>query len=69
MVTSINSMAHLLDIKTVAKNVDAEVLVGILKAMGLDFAQGYYLGELMPLDQDGLVLGWIYLKLRSTSLV
>ena len=51
MIDSINSMAHLLDIKTVAENVDSEVLLRILKQTGLDFAQGYYLGDLLPLDQ------------------
>jgi diguanylate cyclase (GGDEF)-like protein/PAS domain S-box-containing protein len=53
MIESINSMAHLLEIKTVALNVDSEVLLRLAKQMGLDLAQGYYLGELLPLDQLG----------------
>ena len=50
MVESINDMAHLLGIKTVAKNVDSELLVDQLKAIGIDYAQGYYLGELVPFE-------------------
>ena len=53
MIDSINSMSHLLGIKTIAENVDSEVSLRMLKQMGLDFAQGYYLGDLLSLDQLG----------------
>ena len=53
MVESINSMAHLLDIKTIAENVDSEKLIDKLKGIGVDYAQGYYLGDLVQLDEVG----------------
>ena len=51
MVESINSMAHLLDIRTIAENVDGETAIAKLKSIGIDYAQGYYLGDLVPLDE------------------
>jgi len=53
MVESINSMAHLLDIKTIAENVDGEASIEKLKSIGIDYAQGYYLGNLVKLDDLG----------------
>ena len=53
MVESINSMAHLLDIRTIAENVEDKALVAKLKSIGLDYAQGYYLGDLVQLDDVG----------------
>ena len=55
MVESINAMAQLLDIRTIAESVDGEVPVDRLKAIGIDYAQGYYLGDLVPLDEIGNV--------------
>ena len=53
MVESINSMAQLLDIRTIAESVDGAAEVDKLKAIGVDYAQGYYLGELQRLDDIG----------------
>ena len=53
MVESINAMAHLLNIKTIAENVDAESVIEKLKLIGIDYAQGYYLGDLVQLDEIG----------------
>jgi Amt family ammonium transporter len=53
MVESINSMAHLLDIKTIAESVDGEASIEKLKSIGIDYAQGYYLGNLVKLDDLG----------------
>ncbi len=53
MVESINAMAHLLHIRTIAENVDAESSLEGLKAIEVDYAQGYYLGDLVPLDEVG----------------
>lgn len=53
MVESINAMAHLLGIRTIAENVDNEAVIDQLKSIGVDFAQGYYLGDLAPLDEVG----------------
>ena len=46
-------MAHLLGIKTVAESVGGEAVVEKLKSMGVDYAQGYYLADLVSLDQLG----------------
>jgi len=53
MVESINTMAHLLDIRTIAESVDGELATEKLKSIGIDYAQGYYLGDLVPLDEIG----------------
>jgi EAL domain-containing protein (putative c-di-GMP-specific phosphodiesterase class I) len=53
MVESINSMAHLLGIRTIAENVDGEASIEKLKSIGIDYAQGYYLGNLVKLDDLG----------------
>jgi EAL domain-containing protein (putative c-di-GMP-specific phosphodiesterase class I) len=53
MVESINSMAHLLNIKTIAESVDGEASIEKLKLIGIDYAQGYYLGNLVQLDEIG----------------
>ena len=50
MVTAINKMAHLLEIRTVAENLDSEIVLERLNSIGIDYAQGYYLGDLQPLD-------------------
>jgi Amt family ammonium transporter len=50
MVTAINQMAHLLNIRTVAENMDNELVLTRLKSIGVDYAQGFYLGDLQPLD-------------------
>ena len=53
IVESIQTMAELLKIRTVAENVDDESIVARLREIGLDYAQGYYLGDLVELDQLG----------------
>ena len=53
MVEAINSMAHLLNMKTIAENVDEAVLIDRLKVIGVDYGQGYYLGDLVQLDEIG----------------
>ena len=53
MVDSINSMAHLLGIKTMAENVESEAVLAKLKLLELDFAQGFHLGDLVKLDDVG----------------
>lgn len=50
MVESINNMAHLMDIKTIAECADSEVVIQQLKELELDYAQGYYLGEPVSMD-------------------
>jgi EAL domain-containing protein (putative c-di-GMP-specific phosphodiesterase class I) len=53
MVESINTMAHLLDIRTIAESVDGEAELEKLKSIGIDYAQGYYLGQLVRIDDVG----------------
>jgi diguanylate cyclase (GGDEF)-like protein/PAS domain S-box-containing protein len=53
MVTAINKMAHLLNIRTVAENLDSELVLDRLNVIGVDYAQGFYLGDLKPLDSLG----------------
>ncbi len=53
MVESINSMAHLLEIRTIAESVDNETAIARLKSIGVDYAQGYYLGDLVQLEEVG----------------
>ena len=53
MVKSINAMAHLLGIRTIAESVDDEAAIEQLKSIGVDYAQGYYLGDLVRLDEVG----------------
>ena len=55
MVESINSMAHLLGIRTIAESVDGEAAIEKLKSIGIDYAQGYYLGDLVKLDDLGSI--------------
>lgn len=50
MVKSINEMGHILGLKTIAECADSENIVQELKEMGVDYAQGYYLGGLVPMD-------------------
>ena len=53
MVESINSIAHLLEIRTVAERVEADATIERLKLIGIDYAQGYLLGDPVPLDEIG----------------
>ena len=50
MVVSINNMSHLLNIKTIAECADSEIIIDKLKEIGVDYAQGYYLGNPDPMD-------------------
>ncbi|MCP4472404.1 MAG: EAL domain-containing protein [Gammaproteobacteria bacterium] len=53
MVEAIHAMAQLLGIRTVAENVDNKAVIAKLKAIGIDYAQGYHLGDLLQLDDLG----------------
>ena len=50
MIESINTMAHLLGIRSIAECADSESVIHEIKKLGLDYAQGYYLGDLVSLD-------------------
>jgi len=53
MVEAINSMAHLLGISTIAENLDNPAVLEKVRTIGVDYAQGYHLGDLRPLDELG----------------
>ncbi len=48
MVEAINRLGHIMGKKTIAEFVESEALVGALKALGVDEAQGYALGRPRP---------------------
>jgi EAL domain-containing protein (putative c-di-GMP-specific phosphodiesterase class I) len=50
MVKYINEIAQLLGKQTIAEFVESEPILAELKAIGVDYAQGYYLGEPRPLE-------------------
>ncbi|TCT13847.1 PAS domain S-box-containing protein/diguanylate cyclase (GGDEF)-like protein [Natranaerovirga pectinivora] len=51
MVDSINQIAHLLNIETVAEFVENEKIVECLNKIGIDYAQGYHIGKPMVLSE------------------
>jgi diguanylate cyclase (GGDEF)-like protein/PAS domain S-box-containing protein len=50
MVDSINQIAHLMNIRTVAEFVENEGIFKKLKDLGVDFAQGYWIDKPQPLE-------------------
>lgn len=50
MIESINTMAHLLGIKTIAKCADSEAIIHEIRQLGIEYAQGYYLGDPVSMD-------------------
>ncbi|MBV1788131.1 ammonium transporter [Marinobacterium sp. D7] len=55
MVASINNIAHIMGLKTVAEFVEDLKTLGLLREIGVDYAQGYLIGEPKPLEQLGRV--------------
>ena len=53
MVESINQMAHVLGIETVAEGVAAPRLLGRLEKLGVDYVQGFEVGRPGPLEAIG----------------
>ncbi|MFW2372555.1 MAG: EAL domain-containing protein [Gammaproteobacteria bacterium] len=49
MVAAITHIGHVMTIQTIAEWVDDEHTLSLLKDIGVDFAQGYYLGRPVPL--------------------
>lgn len=52
MVESINSMGHVLGLKTVAEFVCNKAILGKIAAIGVDYAQGYEISQPQPLIPD-----------------
>jgi Amt family ammonium transporter len=56
MVQSINSIGHVMGLKTIAEFVESEEIITILSEIGIDYAQGYYIDRPRPLEQlEGVV--------------
>jgi len=56
MVESINSIGHVMGLKTIAEFVENASILDILQQLGVDYAQGYYIGHPRPLEQmEGVV--------------
>lgn len=56
MVESINSIGHVMGLKTIAEFVENEAILEILKEIGVDYVQGYHIARPRPLEQmEGVV--------------
>ncbi|MFT5658216.1 MAG: EAL domain-containing protein (putative c-di-GMP-specific phosphodiesterase class I), partial [Gammaproteobacteria bacterium] len=55
MVESINEMGHILGIQTIGECADSEAILQALRQIGVNYAQGYYIGNPVPLDSVGAI--------------
>ncbi len=62
MVKSINDIGHVMGMKTIAEFVENDAIKGMLREIGVDYAQGYYIGRPQPFDE---ILG-IQKKLKAS---
>jgi hypothetical protein len=67
MVTAINDMAHALGIETVAEFIEDEEVLGLVRGIGVDFAQGYAVGRPQLLDESLVVDGAVALSPSPAS--
>ena len=51
MVKSINDIGHVMGLETIAEFVESEEIWQKLKAIGVNYGQGYHLGKPAPIDQ------------------
>lgn len=51
MVKSINDIGHVMGMKTIAEFVENEFIKGMLKEIGVDYAQGYGISKPLPFDK------------------
>jgi len=51
MVSTINHLAHVMGIDTIAESVETRGQLSMLETMGIDYAQGYYLGAPLSMDR------------------
>jgi EAL domain-containing protein (putative c-di-GMP-specific phosphodiesterase class I) len=50
MVEAITKIAHVMGIKTVAEYVESKTVMEKLRELGVDYAQGYFVGKPQPLS-------------------
>jgi Amt family ammonium transporter len=56
MVQSINSIGHVMGLKTIAEFVESETILEKLRDIGIDYVQGYYIDRPRPLEQlEGVI--------------
>jgi len=56
MVESINSIGHVMGLKTIAEFVENEEVLKKLREIGVDHVQDYYIDHLKPLEQmEGVI--------------
>ena len=56
MVESINSIGHVMGLKTIAEFVENASILKVLEKIGVDYAQGYHIARPRPLEQmEGVV--------------
>jgi EAL domain-containing protein (putative c-di-GMP-specific phosphodiesterase class I) len=51
MVESINRIAHVMGVRTLAEYVESEATLAKLRELGVDYAQGYLVGRPAPLAE------------------
>ncbi len=51
MVSSINEIGHIMNLKTIAEYVENKDVYDKVKSLGIDFAQGFYIAKPQPLEQ------------------
>ncbi len=67
-VRSINDLAHALGKRTVAEFVENQAAWNVLAQLGVDYAQGYHVGQPVPLDQPAPVHHRDYGETQVTAL-
>lgn len=55
MVQAINAIGHVMGLKTIAEYVSSEAILQRVQDLGVDYGQGYFLGEPRPLSEQGQV--------------
>lgn len=58
MVKSINDVGHIIGIETIAEYVESEEIMHELGRLGIDYFQGYFIGEPKPLDEFEDISCW-----------
>ena len=62
IVSSTINLGHNLGLKVVAEGIESQAIMTLLKEMGCDHMQGYFIGK--PMSPE---LFWQYLKNESTT--